>query len=250
MSDAYGALALFYDALGMSNFALRATPAVLQFAQQNDWLGRRIVDLGCGTGGSVRWLASQGYNITAIDTSPAMLDTARRSIDSRGVALQWIEGDARAVEPIQGSDLVLAIDVLNEMSSVRELENTFTSIARGLEADKWLIFDLHTLQGLAADHGSTRLLRADDDITAIISSVYDHERQTLQESYTLFHAEANNWTRYSAARTLRGFPVQLIIALLARTGFEVVALTTTNFEAVQPVNPSAARLFCFARRVS
>jgi SAM-dependent methyltransferase len=247
-ADPYSALAPYYDALGMSEFALHSMPSIIQFAQQNDWIGRRVVDLGCGTGGSVRWLASQGYNITAIDPSPAMLNAARRSIESRGVALQWVLGDARAIEPLHEVELVLAIDVLNEMNSLRELESCFASIAKGLLPEKWFIFDLHTLAGLADSAPATRLLRADDDITALVETSYDHERQTRGESYLLCHAEGDHWTRQIAARTQRGFPVQVVKALLERTGFEVVAIVSTGFAPVQPSAPAVPRVLCFARR--
>jgi 2-polyprenyl-3-methyl-5-hydroxy-6-metoxy-1,4-benzoquinol methylase len=248
MSDSYAALSRFYDALGMSEFALHAMPSILQFAQQKDWIGRRVVDLGCGTGGSVRWLASQGYNITAIDPSPDMLTAARRSIDSRGVALRWIQGDAHALHSLSEIDLVLSIDTINELNSVRELETTFTAIARALAPDKWFIFDLHTLEGLAADHDTSRVLRADEDITAVITSTYDHERQMRQDSWLLFHAEDALWTRTTATRARRGFPVQVVTALLGRVGFEVVGLVNTGFSAVMPTAPNAPRVLVFARR--
>ncbi len=248
MPDSYAALSRFYDALGMSEFALHAMPSILQFAQQNDWIGRRVVDLGCGTGGSVRWLASQGYNITAIDPSPAMLTAARRSIDSRGVALQWVQGDVRALESVTEIDLVLSIDTINELNNVKDLETCFTTVARALMPDKWFIFDLHTLEGLAADHNTSRVLRADEDITAVISSTFDHERQMRQDTWLLFHAEGDLWTRDTATRTRRGFPVQVVTALLARTGFEVVGLVSTTFTPVMPTAPNTPRVLVFARR--
>ena len=82
MSDDYAVLASIYETLGMANFAETLTPRLLDYAQSHDWIGRRAVDLGCGTGASVRWFANHGYNITGIDLSPSMLQD-RQAFDHR-----------------------------------------------------------------------------------------------------------------------------------------------------------------------
>ena len=91
MSDDYAALAPIYDPLGMATFAETLTPRLIDFAQSHDWTGRRAVDLGCGTGASVRWLANRGYNITGIDISPSMLNVAQESITGSGISFQLLK---------------------------------------------------------------------------------------------------------------------------------------------------------------
>ena len=54
-----------------------------------------IVDLGCGTGLITRELARQGYRMTGVDPSPAMLEIARRR--PYGDRVHWIDGDAGAI---------------------------------------------------------------------------------------------------------------------------------------------------------
>lgn len=48
--------------------------------------GSRLLDLGCGPGADAAALAAQGYRITAIDWSPAMVTEARRRVRDAGVA--------------------------------------------------------------------------------------------------------------------------------------------------------------------
>ncbi|NJL56976.1 hypothetical protein HC928_18860, partial [bacterium] len=57
MPNAADILAPVYDRLGLHQSAAALTPRLLTFAQQNAGWGRRILDLGCGTGGSLLWLA-------------------------------------------------------------------------------------------------------------------------------------------------------------------------------------------------
>jgi SAM-dependent methyltransferase len=54
-----------------------------------------IFDLGCGTGLITRELAQQGYRMTGVDPSPAMLEIARQH--PHGDRVHWIDGDAGAI---------------------------------------------------------------------------------------------------------------------------------------------------------
>ena len=47
--------------------------------------GSHILDLGCGPGTDATWLAGRGYRVTAIDSSPAMVDEARRRVSECGM---------------------------------------------------------------------------------------------------------------------------------------------------------------------
>lgn len=248
MSDSYEVLAPYYDRLGMSEFALSFAPQIIRFAHGTDWVGRKIVDLGCGTGGSVRWYASQGYNITGIDISPSMLAAAQRSIDGRGVALQWMQGDASAVESLHDVDLIQAIDVVNELNSLRDLETFFVSVARGLPAGKLFVFDMRTLEGLHADTGLTKILHNDDELFAIVTGEFEHERQTRTDSYLIFSHDGDAWARLQTSHGRRGFPVQVVTTLLGRAGLQQIALVNPSLEPVQPAAPHCDRVICFAQR--
>jgi SAM-dependent methyltransferase len=55
-------------------------PQVLEFlAARLDGPGRRILDLGCGSGHYAGRLAARGHDVVAIDLDPAMIDVARRT---------------------------------------------------------------------------------------------------------------------------------------------------------------------------
>ena len=44
------------------------------------------IDLGCGEGGDVLWLAEQGWRVTAVDISPTALTRGAQAAAERGVA--------------------------------------------------------------------------------------------------------------------------------------------------------------------
>ena len=61
-----------------------------------DMAGMDAIELGCGTGYVSGWMARRGARVTAIDVSPAQLDTARRLAERHGADITFIEGNAEA----------------------------------------------------------------------------------------------------------------------------------------------------------
>lgn len=248
MSDDYARLAPLYNTLGMGDFAESITPALINFAHSHDWVGRRAVDLGCGTGASVRWFANHGYNITGIDSSPSMLAVAQQSMKNDGVSFQLLEGDIRSVSDLHDIDFVLALDVLNELNSLRDLEAVFSSIARLLSREKLFVFDLHTIEGLAQRVAASGVVQNSDDLTIIQQNGFDFERQVSISEYMIFQRAGSAWQRQKASRTLRGFPIQVISALLQRAGFGIMALLNTRLEPIDASAMREPRVIFFARK--
>lgn len=251
MSADYVALASIYETIGMDDFAESITPRIFVYAQANyDWIGRRVLEMGCGTGASARWLAGRGVNITAIDSSPDMLAQARASIDASGLGLTWKQGDIRSLDAnFNTMDMVLAIDVMNDLVNLRDLEAVFNVAMRVLEPGKLFIFDLHTIEGLA-DRGRTRtgVLHEDSTLNVFAEGDFDHERQANTTRYIIFRRKDDQWQREVATQTLRGFPVQAISALLLRCGFSLTALLNSSFETFDPASSHANRVFFFAQK--
>jgi len=59
--------------------------------------GSRILDVGCGTGRHSVALAREGYKMTGIDLSPAMLQQARIAAQNAGVNVKLTESDAQSI---------------------------------------------------------------------------------------------------------------------------------------------------------
>jgi SAM-dependent methyltransferase len=61
----------------------------------------RALDAGCGSGADARWLAAQGWQVTAVDVSPTVLTHARTQALAPDAAarLRWVEADLRTWRP-------------------------------------------------------------------------------------------------------------------------------------------------------
>lgn len=69
----------------------------------------RALDVGCGEGADALWLASRGWQVTALDVSQVALDRAAAAAREAGLEVQWVHaGLLEAQLPVGCFDLVSA----------------------------------------------------------------------------------------------------------------------------------------------
>lgn len=67
------------------------------FVEATDRIEGRVIDIGCGTGELVLWLAARGRTATGVDFLPGPIDAAKRKAVERGVQATFLAMDATAV---------------------------------------------------------------------------------------------------------------------------------------------------------
>jgi SAM-dependent methyltransferase len=110
-----------------------AGPNTFVQAELQDLPPGRALDVGTGEGRNAVWLASRGWQVTAVDFSAVGLDKARRAADDRGVAVSWVHADARDYQAEPGSfQLVLVAYLqLREAELQQVLRRAVTALAPG-----------------------------------------------------------------------------------------------------------------------
>ena len=88
----------------------------------DDWLVQstqnvqpgRALDFACGLGQNSVWLASQGWNVDAIDISPVGLELANQLSDEQNQVVNWIPADLDELQlPAETYDLILVFRFLD-----------------------------------------------------------------------------------------------------------------------------------------
>jgi SAM-dependent methyltransferase len=142
---AYDALAPVYDGLTAHHDHERWLSLLLGLARGHGLSGRRVLDVGCGTGKSFMPLARRGFDVTACDLSPAMAARARRR--GRPHRVRVCVADMRRLPLLcPGADLVTCLDdAVNYLLEPGDLRRALAGMRRNLRPGGLLLFDVNTL---------------------------------------------------------------------------------------------------------
>jgi ubiquinone/menaquinone biosynthesis C-methylase UbiE len=96
-----------------------------------DVRGRRVLDVGCGTGRHALVLAAQGAEVVGLDPSPEMLDRAREKARARGLRVTLRQAAVSVLPARLGAyDLVLCCLVLSHVADLSEAVSVLASHVR------------------------------------------------------------------------------------------------------------------------
>lgn len=106
--------------------------------------GRRLLDVGCGTGKSFIPMLAKGWQVTACDVSQAMVELAR---DKVGEEVALSVADMRELPRFGEFDLIWCLDdAVNYLLDPAELEQALAGMGANLAPGGLLIFDVNALK--------------------------------------------------------------------------------------------------------
>lgn len=257
----YEALASVYNRAGFADYSRRVVLRYIDQAQTLDWAGRRILEIGCGTGVASWTLSERGFRVTGIDASPHMIAQAEANAPETNTEAdvvmiaqeppQFEQQDMRQFSsPIGMVDMVIAVDgVINALTSLRELQQTFARVAAALDVGRLFVFDAWTIRGLASALGTRdHVYYSDSDLLVMAQHTFDFELLTNQVHYMIFERQDDLWARADEMHALRAYPVQGIVALLERTGFKTLALLDPEMRPFDEAVDDYGRVVFIAQR--
>ena len=92
-----------------------------QVALCGDVRGRRLLDVGCGTGYFAREMALRGARVTALDVSPGMLAHAQSLEANTPLGIRYLNGDAARLQDYVGAssfDMATSCLALQDMPDI------------------------------------------------------------------------------------------------------------------------------------
>jgi SAM-dependent methyltransferase len=199
--------------------------------------GQRLLDVGCGTGKSFLPMLERGWEVTACDISPSMLDLARAKA---GGAARLSVQDMRELPVLGEFDLVWSLDdAVNYLLSGEELWGALGGMRANLAPGGLLMFDVNCLEAYRSFfaeeqevvRGGRRLIwRGQGDGRAAPGSVGEarlevESRDGVSPVETHVHRQ-------------RHFPEAEVLERLEQAGLECLDVYGHGFDAVpkQPVD--------------
>jgi SAM-dependent methyltransferase len=251
---AYELLAPFYDLYTHDYEHDRWLGNIEAIALGHGLGGRRLLDVGCGTGKSFVPMLARGYEVTACDISPAMVERARDAGEAGGAEV--LVADARELPDLGPFDIAMALDdALNYLLSDEELAMVFEGVARNLRPGGLFVFDLNTLL-------TYRQLFTRDMATEVGDAFFCWRGEERSEELVagsiaaavieVFAAEEGScWKRYSSRHVQRHHPPETVERLLRDAGLELLSrrgqMTGTSIDSVGD-DELHTKLLYFARR--
>jgi SAM-dependent methyltransferase len=220
---AYAALAPAYDLLTAEYAYGPWLAAIERLALRHGLAGRRLLDVGCGTGKSFMPLLDRGFDVTACDISPEMVAGARAKAAGRADVLV---ADMRRLPILGEFDLITCIDdAINHLLGPDEVAATFEGVRENLAPGGLFVFDVNTLaayQGVpdVVVEDDERLLRWRGGLAEMDEP--GGEAEVVIDIFT--HEGHGLWRRSVSRQRHRHHPIEDLRELAGESGLEVVAV--------------------------
>jgi SAM-dependent methyltransferase len=188
--------------------------------------GAGLLDAGCGTGRYAIELARRGYVVHGIDSSPELIDIAKRSIDEALLSASFAVGNILR-QPSGGYGAILCRGVLNDFVDDDSRALVFATFAQALRPAGVLILDVREWEASAARKDREPVFRKSVDTDRgrlMFTSITTLDRANRQLLLSERHALVNDGQERSSDYqfVMRCWTRDELESGLARAGFGAV----------------------------
>ncbi|HEX7299604.1 MAG TPA: class I SAM-dependent methyltransferase [Solirubrobacteraceae bacterium] len=234
VANSYDALAPHYDAFTEHPNYGTWVRSLEALARRHGLSGRRVLDLGCGTGSSLLPLLELGYEVVGCDVSPGMLKHAASKLPAD---VPLLVADMRELPELGLFDLIWAVnDGLNYLRDADDLRRTFLGAAGCLRSGGILLFDVNTLAAYATLFAATRIRESEALFMAWVGSGDETPRagQLAEARLEVFERDAlaGAWRRSTSHHRQRHHPLAEIVDALTTAGLRMLAVHGLTEDAV------------------
>jgi SAM-dependent methyltransferase len=220
---AYESLAPYYDRFTADYEYERWLGGIEARARGLGLSGRRLLDVGCGTGKSFAPMLARGYRVSACDISPSMAREAQRK---HPASAEVFVADTRDLPRLGDFDLVTCIDdVLNYLLTDEDLAAAFESVADVLAPGGIYAFDVNSLRTYRTSFARAMVREGPGVLFCWRGEGHEAAEPGELASATIevFLADEDDlWSRMSSRHVQRHHPAGVISEALTASGLECV----------------------------
>ncbi len=181
--------------------------------------GRRLLDMGCGTGNLTTRLAKAGFKVIGQDASEDMLSFAAQ----KSSKVQWICQSMTETDIGEPADVVVStLDSINHLSTRSDIADCFRKTSESLKTGGIFVFDVNTEYKHREVLGNNTFVYDVDGVYCVWQNEYSPEDNRVSIELDLFFEEEDG-------AYIRGFeefseialPQPEYIGMLENAGFEI-----------------------------
>jgi SAM-dependent methyltransferase len=227
-ADAYAELAAVYDAFTDGHDHDRWLGLVEGLALDHGLRGRRLLDVGCGTGKSFLPMLARGYEVVGCDLSPDMAARAREKVQIHGARAEVLVADMRALPELGAFDLVTCLDeAMNYMLSPDQMRAALEGFARNLRPGGIAIFDSNNLRAYRLWYAGTNAHDGEGTFSCIRGEASsDLEPGAVASVWIEVFSEREDglWERTRSRHVQRHHPRAEVERAIVDAGLELLAV--------------------------
>jgi SAM-dependent methyltransferase len=179
----------------------------------------RILDLGCGTGLAIKYLNCRSDNYVGVDSSPQMLEVAKRKYPN----YEFYLGSIQNINFSDRFDLVLAaFDTLNHLLSPEDWKSTFWTASNHMTENSLFIFDVVTPYDHEFNWPGHLDVTESDEWLYFQRSDFNKEIGRAFLKTTIFKKEKCGWGRYDETIEQISLPIEKIQEMLSEVGLKSI----------------------------
>ncbi|MFF8883559.1 class I SAM-dependent DNA methyltransferase [Streptomyces flaveolus] len=198
--------------------------------------GKRLVDLGCGTGKAAIRLSAHGFEVTGVDLSPGMIRAARAKPGADRV--QFHVGDLQKL-PDLGRPFAVAVTLgepLNHLPDRTALENAFRSVSETLDDDGLFVLDMNTIGFYQRVLDEVLVDESDGSVVLWRGRRNAHDPQASDVCLDRFtSSDGHVWERSTETFPYTYFSPETVEEVLDGAGFTQLAVHGLNRAQLHPV---------------
>ncbi len=191
---------------------------------------KHIADWGCGTGSHTIPLAEQGYHMTGVDLSEAMLRIARRKAAAPGLDINWVKGDIRDVQlPSQFDAGLYMFAVLGLLQTNQDVMAALRNARRYIRLQGLMLFDVWygpAVLNIKPSDSARVIAKSDGKVIRFSSGKMDSRHHLCEVRFHLWHLKGNRVTKETEeVQVVRYFFPMELEMMLGQAGFSLLSLT-------------------------
>jgi ubiquinone/menaquinone biosynthesis C-methylase UbiE len=188
---------------------------------------KSVLDLTCGTGSQLFWLAKRGFKVLGLDINSKMLAMARNKAKTEKLDVKFCKGDMRYTEVGKFDAVITIFNAIGHLTKL-DFEIAMQNIYKNLKEGGLYVFDINNLSYLLKDN---HILDLTIDWQKRIGNtkIRDIQYSTIDEagilaSYTISYVQKNSCKPKisRSEQTLQIYAAKQLKEMLKRNGFKVL----------------------------
>ena len=192
---------------------------VKKYAKKKDL----ILDIACGTGNVLIELLKADYNISGLDISDEMLLVCKEKLLKANLTTNLYQDDMRNIQVLEYYNIIISfLDSINYLTSIKDINQTFSNINKALKEEGYFIFDVHSLENVNEVFDRFCYNEVEDDYSFLWNSFVNKKENyssVFHELTFFLKTETNRYTKLREFHEQVVFTINIYKELLEKNNF-------------------------------